>query len=276
MQHNTKYTYETPARELTNEITLTPGQFPGQTVLHHEIRTLPSSRPFYHSDVFLNQSQTFYIPTSVLELTVRADSLVLVNRAPTFPEIMWGKSDYAKGDIQEKYYLYVMPTLYCYPIPELSEWLGSLWEDAPDLSAFLLTLTKNIKEQFQYVPGATDVESDVQAFYTLKAGVCQDFTHWMLAALRSLGIPCRYVSGYIYDRAGVLLGTQAMHAWVDVLVHDDTWVGLDPTNGCIAGESHVYLSVGRDYRDIVPIKGVYKGTLQTMEVDVKVQINSQS
>lgn len=130
-----------------------------------------------------------------------------------------------------------------------------------------------IHANFAYVPLSTDVNTHMIEVVRQRRGVCQDFAHVMLGMCRTLKIPARYVSGYLYNGpANQLLGAQASHAWCEVFVPDHGWRALDPTNNQPADERCIKLAVGRDYADVAPIKGHYKGTpRRTMTVEVRVE-----
>jgi transglutaminase-like putative cysteine protease len=121
-------------------------------------------------------------------------------------------------------------------------------------------LTEFVYRNFKYVPGITSVETTIDEVWKLKAGVCQDFAHILLTMLRMLGVPARYVSGYICPNKNGMRGEGATHAWVEAYIPFYGWIGLDPTNNCIANELHVRLAIGRNFSDCSPVKGSYKGT----------------
>ena len=135
-----------------------------------------------------------------------------------------------------------------------------------------------IYRTFDYVPESTSVDSAIDLALETHQGVCQDFTHVMIALVRELGIPCRYVSGYLYHR-GDDLGRRrmhrsaegAMHAWCEAYLPGLGWVGFDPTNNTLAGERHIRVAVGRDYADVPPTRGVFKGN-RDHELCVAVQV----
>jgi len=141
----------------------------------------------------------------------------------------------------------------------------TLGDRASPVGDAVLTLTKRIRADFAYVPGSTSVGTTVREAFTARRGVCQDFSHVMIAGLRANGIPARYVSGFLRTNPPEgqprLEGADAMHAWVDVwLGPDHGWVGFDPTNGVTAGDDHIVVAVGRDYDDVSPIAGVFVTT----------------
>ena len=122
-------------------------------------------------------------------------------------------------------------------------------------------LNRRLWESFDYVPGATEADSPIDLALESGSGVCQDFSHIMLAICRSWGIPARYVSGSLFTDAaeGDRSDPDATHAWVEVFLPSLRWVGFDPTNNVLAGERHVSVAIGRDYSDVPPSRGVYKG-----------------
>ncbi|WP_255603911.1 transglutaminase family protein [Oscillochloris sp. ZM17-4] len=126
---------------------------------------------------------------------------------------------------------------------------------------------------FAYAPQTTTVDSPIDEALAKRKGVCQDFAHIMIALVRPLGIPCRYVSGYLYHRVEDHDRSErdASHAWVEALLPGLGWVGFDPTNNLIARDRHIRVAVGRDYADVPPTKGVYRGRAESsLEVGVKV------
>lgn len=137
-----------------------------------------------------------------------------------------------------------------------------------------------IHQQFTYKPGSTHVHSSLQDSLSTRSGVCQDFSHLLIAVLRQRGLPARYVSGYLVPRQAAdaravmenVIGGQASHAWVQVYIPDSGWIGLDPTAGEFVEERHIVVARGRDYGDVPPVRGVYKGHAgQSLSVDVLVR-----
>jgi transglutaminase-like putative cysteine protease len=125
--------------------------------------------------------------------------------------------------------------------------------------------------EFTYIKGITTVDTTVSEILRLKAGVCQDFAHILTTMLRFVNVPSRYVSGYICPNRDGMRGEGATHAWAEAYIPDYGWLGLDPTNNCIASENHVRLAVGRSFSDCSPVKGVFKGASgHVLEVTVSV------
>jgi transglutaminase-like putative cysteine protease len=128
----------------------------------------------------------------------------------------------------------------------------------------VLDLTARIHEQFQYDPSATTIATPLEDVLRLRRGVCQDFAHLQIACLRSLGLPARYVSGYVLSRSldsidRVLEGGDASHAWISVYLPDGGWIDVDPTNNTLTTREHITVAWGRDFNDVSPLKGVMMG-----------------
>jgi len=135
----------------------------------------------------------------------------------------------------------------------------------------VLAFNEYVYRNFTYNPMATLVDTPLDTVWYIKAGVCQDFSHVLTYMLRSANIPARYVSGYICPNNNGMRGDGATHAWVEAYLPNFGWLGVDPTNNCVADEKHVRVAVGRDYRDIAPVVGEFKGNAnQSLEVVVTV------
>jgi transglutaminase-like putative cysteine protease len=166
-------------------------------------------------------------------------------------------------------------------VPELDELITTA-EQASDgsVSGFVKAAASLIHEKFKYVKGATHVNSSIQDSLAVKAGVCQDFAHLLLGVVRKRGLPARYVSGYLVPESAAapdaklqeVIGGSASHAWAEVYLPGSGWVGLDPTLGLPLGLQHVRIAYGRDYGDVAPVRGVYKGHAgQRLSVDVSLR-----
>ncbi len=137
-------------------------------------------------------------------------------------------------------------------------------------------LNQHIYKSYTYMPGVTDLRTPLSEVIAKRQGVCQDFAHLMIALVRCAGLPARYVSGYIEtyspgdERA--LTGAAASHAWVEIYLPSGLWVGLDPTNDIQEGERHVQLGVGRDYQDVSPLRGFFKGS-ERQQLSVAVTVS---
>ena len=138
----------------------------------------------------------------------------------------------------------------------------------------LVRLSGTLYEAFQYVPGSTSAVSPIEHILEAGKGVCQDYVHVMISIARSWGVPSRYVAGYLYveDDAGQPIPAAAGHAWVECRLPGLGWVGFDPTNNWIVGQQHVRVAVGRDYHDVAPTRGIFRGGGDTrLEVEVRME-----
>jgi transglutaminase-like putative cysteine protease len=147
-------------------------------------------------------------------------------------------------------------------------------ERRADPLSLLREINAAIYETFDYAPQSTSVDSPIDDALEARKGVCQDFAHIMIALVRELKIPCRYVSGYLFhgredhDRSAA----DATHAWVEAFLPELGWIGFDPTNNLLTGERHIRTAVGKDYADVPPTRGVFKGLAQS-ELSVGVQVS---
>lgn len=277
--HTTRYTYEEPVSESVGELRVHPKTGPSQTVRGCKITLSPDAPLDAFEDFFGNSVHAFSIPArhQVLEVSVQS----LIETAPyQSPELT---SDLTFGDARRPFrgnnldrYLYRLPTQ-SVPLIDGTDVLPfRLFRDSASLQDSLINLNSWIHGNFAYRSGSTNVSTPLKTVLEKRHGVCQDFAHLMLSLLRARGIVCRYVSGYIEasdpTSDETLTGAHASHAWVEVLLGNDTWWGLDPTNNQPAGERHIRLAVGRDYHDVAPLRGTYKGAAkQHLEVSVSVQ-----
>jgi transglutaminase-like putative cysteine protease len=181
----------------------------------------------------------------------------------------------------DEYYDLLCPTVYVPHLPAVRD-LGAdaERESGGSVAGFANAAASLVHARFRYEKGATHVQSSIEDALKTHAGVCQDFAHLLLAILRMRGLPARYVSGYLVplstgeggDRIAEVVGGQASHAWTEVYLPDEGWFGLDPTLGQPVDLRHVRIAYGRDYGDVAPVRGVYKGHAgQRLAVDVRVR-----
>jgi transglutaminase-like putative cysteine protease len=245
----------------------------------------PNAPLFSYEDYFGNRvhafsvnaaHQTLAIRTRMTVVTKSASELGALSDIPQEQQWAWLAGDEA----QDRFLEYLLPTGYTGITPEVSEFAeingpGGERSGAQSVHQWLSAMSARIRTEFVYDPQATDVHTVAGDLVRRRRGVCQDFAHLMIAACRANGIPARYVSGYHF--VGDLQGgnadfEQASHAWVEAYVPGFGWRGYDPTNDAPVGERYVKLGHGRDYKDIVPVKGVYRGTGDaSLEVAVDVK-----
>lgn len=272
--HRTTYTYAGPVRESFNEARLQPADTDGQKVQHFLLKVLPPTRLTHYFDFYRNCVHLFEVPQSHAELVVEASSIVttrdqpaLAAGAPAVPLADMGacaRVDRCYDFLQTSHYVETSPEVWRLAV-DAAAGRTDAWQVAQ-------ALTAHVHREFAYRPHTTHSHTHMREVLRLRAGVCQDFAHVLLGMCRSLRIPARYASGYLYNGpADELKGAQASHAWVEVYLPGAGWIGLDPTNNRIVDGHYVRVAVGRDYADVPPVKGTYRGAgSRTLGVDVLV------
>lgn len=273
IQHITKYSYDNFVRDSANKIILFPIVDIYQDVLKHDLNITGHPQVDTYVDYYGNEvgSFTYSEPHNLLVI----NSQVSVN---THPKPMPADDVDAIAQWDELYSIkYIVPYIdflkqeYFEGLSELFPIVESerLTNDTPYRAA--LKFMEYVYRNFEYIKGVTTVETTLDEIWGLKAGVCQDFAHILMVMLRLVGIPARYVSGYICPNRDGMRGEGATHAWAEAYLPGYGWLGLDPTNNCVANEMHVRLAVGRNFSDCSPVKGVYKGSARhILEVNVSV------
>jgi transglutaminase-like putative cysteine protease len=282
LYHVTEFVYDGPVSESYNEVRLRPMHDETQSCLSFRLTTNPTSPAFSYRDALGNWVHQVNILPEHTKLRVQAESVVLTHEIPITASWMpLAELDRQREDLVEELYDMLAPSKY---VPHLEE-LGPLITEAEGrcdgtVTGFVQTASDLIHEQFEYVKGATHVNSSIADSLHVGAGVCQDFAHLLLGVLRKRGIPARYVSGYLVPenennpaaKLEEVIGGQASHAWAEAYLPDANWVPLDPTLGKPVGLRHVRIAYGRDYSDVAPVRGVYKGHAgQRLSVDVSVR-----
>jgi len=281
--HITEFQYDGPVSESYNELRLRPMQDELQSCLSFRISTIPPSQPSAHLDFFGNWVHQFNVLPDHRMLRIETESVVLVHSPVPHagPGMQMAELDNTREQLADDFYDLIIPTEYV-PQPETLDPLVEAAERGCDgtVLGFVETAAKNINTQFRYEKGATQVKSTIIDALTTGAGVCQDFAHLLIAVSRKRGLPARYVSGYLVPRrtaepgASVeeVIGGQASHAWAEIYVPGTGWIGQDPTLGRPVGLQHIRIAYGRDYGDVAPVRGVYKGHAgQRLSVDVRVR-----
>ena len=283
LRHVTEFHYDGPVSESYNEVRLRPIHDEQQSCLSFQLSTSPAARSTAYRDSLGNWVHQFNILAEHRRLSIEAESVVLAHdaRPNGGPGMTLGEFDARGKELCEEYFDFVAPTAYVPHLPRLEELVdAAAREGGGTVAGFAKAASDLIHSRFRYVKGATHVSSSVEDSLSLGAGVCQDFAHLLLGMVRMRGVPARYVSGYIMPRdAGEpgagraeVIGGQASHAWTEVYVPDSGWLGFDPTLGEPVGGRHVRVAYGRDYGDVAPVRGVYRGHAgQRLSVDVRVR-----
>jgi len=272
--HRTEYIYSQPVRSNSNELRFTPLHNDRQERRFFLLRVLPSARLRRFTDLNFNWVNFFEIEEPHQRLLIEAQSAVTTQNQYQNGEplgVKLGELNHVKH--ADECYPFLQESCYVKITPEIWRAAVDARGDSEDVFVVTRTIMDYLHKLCRYVPGASSVTTNSAEFFLDARGVCQDFTHLMLAMCRSLGIPARYVSGYLYDPTRrEMRGAHASHAWCEVFIPGRGWYGFDPTNSRLADDYYVMLAVGRDYDDVAPVKGTFLGSgSRTMNVLVHIQ-----
>ncbi|MEF2280224.1 transglutaminase family protein [Deinococcus sp. YIM 134068] len=266
IRHTTEYRYPKSAWDSFNEVRLHPSREARQSVRSFHLHVEPEAEITSHKDYFGAIVHHVHVHEPHLTLKIEAQAIVDTHPVPDPPPISFAELRAIRGPHGE--FLFASPRV------PAGDWPGVFGVRRPtpgdDLPTFLMDLTTYLRRRFTYDTRATSVGTPLAEFATHGRGVCQDFTHAMLGVVRTLGVPARYVSGYLYS-GGEMRGAEATHAWVECLLPGYGWLGYDPTNDCLARERHVKIGHGREYSDVSPVRGTYYGGGRG-ELDVEVRV----
>lgn len=270
--HTTGFTYSEPVTKSFNETRITPRSDSRQSVVLEHVDTSPSARQARYSDYWGTQVITFDLHAPHDRLEVVSTAVVETEDETRSPESIAANWDRMRSaEVVDEFDEMLTPTPYTPHTPELlaraREAAGSL-EPAAAAEAVVAA----VNAEMSYLPGATEVHTTAADAWERRSGVCQDYAHVTLVMLRSLGIPARYVSGYLHPKASAEIGETVegeSHAWIEVWTGG--WWGIDPTNDKPVDGHHVFIGSGRDYADVTPIKGIYTGGgTSALEVSVRI------
>lgn len=274
--HTTGFRYEGDANTSYNEARMLPASRDGQFVLSAHLETRPNAPQYAYTDYWGTRVTAFEVLSPHRELVLSATSLVeLVEQPHESCETSWDElraASRASVAVVEQ----LRQSMRTDPPAELAELARDVAAAAGGPCAAAGAICRRIGEEMEYVTGATAVDGTAADAWAKRSGVCQDIAHIALGALRSVGIPARYVSGYLHPRPDAPMGETVVgesHAWVEWFCA--TWRGYDPTNLISAGDRHVYVGHGRDYDDIAPVRGVYAGA-GTRDAFVTVEITREA
>jgi transglutaminase-like putative cysteine protease len=263
---------------------LRPIDWPGQQIADFALALDPAPVSMVtHLGAYPVNVTRIVIDAPLLSLEIRSSFLATVDDVHPAPET--GDPSIATVAAQALKHPDLRPTApahYLYPsplapvTPAIAAWAASMLPpDAPVLAA-ALALARTIQADFGYDAAATEADTPVDRAFAIRRGVCQDFAHILIVALRSVGLPAAYASGYLRTIPPPgqprLAGVDAMHAWVMLWCGPARgWIGLDPTNGIIAGPDHILIAIGRDYGDVSPVDGVFVGAA-AQRIDTSVDV----
>ncbi len=276
--HSTRYSYPAPVGQCFNEARLTPRALSFQTRREHSLQVTP--RPAFlrnRLDYFGNDVVTFAVfekhdkftavATSVVEVQPGAGEIATSPSWDQVRELLAQPMDETAIAASE----FIFDSPFISSLPELREYARPTFTPGRPLLDAVKELMARIHDEFKYTPKSTSIDTPLIEVLRNRQGVCQDFAHLMIGALRSLRLSARYVSGYI--RSGPRFqGAAASHAWVSVFDPQNGWLSFDPTNNLMPSDAHITLAWGRDYGDVPPVKGLtLGGSGQSVEVEVRVQ-----
>jgi transglutaminase-like putative cysteine protease len=266
VEHQTTLAYSAPVAETIIEVRKSPPSSEDQTVTSFRIRTSPAVPITMYRDSFGNRVDAFSVLLPHSQVEIHTVSIVRVHRRQheSLTNIPWPQE--RATDVHVVEYLRDSPLVT--PCDDVREFVASLPRQAGSFADGVSTLLDSVKARLKYEKMITTAQTSVSDALKLGRGVCQDFAHLFLAACRGLGVPARYVSGYISQP-----GELETHAWCQVWANPEIgWVDVDPTYRKLAQQEHVVTAVGRDYSDVTPNRGVWKGkATETISVVVKVQ-----
>ncbi|KIL52773.1 transglutaminase family protein [Jeotgalibacillus campisalis] len=279
IEHTNTFHYETIVDQSMNDIRLKPRTDECQRLLYYRSEITPASLTKEYIDLWGNSVESFFIADFHQSLEVKTYATVSIQKSPFI-----GRIDYSPemqsifhSDLFKRHYLASLnQTAYTFVEQRQVDKIVQEIGDTENPVQFSLNLMKYVHDMFEYDAVATNVETKASESIEGKKGVCQDYAHVMIGVLRARGIPARYISGYLYvGENSALVGDSATHAWVEVMVPGIGWVGLDPTNNVEALENHIRVGAGRDYADVSPLQGVYRGGKHTLDVKVSVKLVDQ-
>jgi transglutaminase-like putative cysteine protease len=264
IRHLTRFRYSQPIGESIMETRMHPRSDAHQHCLTFSLSVSPRCRVFTYRDHLGNNVHHFDIPGEHNQLVIVAESVVETQDLPEPPRFLSTDAWAALDDLIESgdYWEMLLPSTFAVETPAvtlLASQMGVTRRDDPLM--LVHELNQRLFDYFEYVPSHTRVDSPIDEAIVSGKGVCQDFAHAMIALLRHVRIPARYVSGYLYrsreshDRST----PDATHAWVEALMPHLGWVGFDPTNNLVAHRRHIRTALGRDYADVPPTHGIFRG-----------------
>ena len=264
IHHITNYEYPVAALNSVNEVWLRPLTDDRQSCLSFSLSTTPRAQPRPYTDYYGNTVYHFDIPEPHNRLTIVADAEVMTDERDLAALLASDASPYQPldADTADRWLDYLTPTPLTTAGPTVLGFARAFQGYQGTVAGLARELLARVHGAVSYTAGSTVVNTPAEAALAQGAGVCQDYTHIFLAVIRQLGVPARYVSGYL--SAGARLDEPlASHAWAEVLLPLAGWVGLDITHNCPVDGRYAVIAIGRDYDDVPPVRGAYSGARGT-------------
>ncbi|MGV9799182.1 transglutaminase family protein [Mycobacterium sp. NPDC003449] len=268
--HSTGYAYKSPVTASFNEARLTPRSDSRQNVILNRVETVPATRSYRYVDYWGTAVTAFDLHAPHTELEVSSASVVETEVGEK-PDDMASWEDLASEAVFDRFDEMLAPTQYT-PRSKRIQRVGERIAKDHQPHEAVIAVAQWVRSELDYVPGTTGVHSSGLDALREGKGVCQDFAHLSLIMLRSMGIPARYVSGYLHPKRKASVGDTVdgqSHAWIQAWTGG--WWNYDPTNDAEINERYVSVGVGRNYSDVAPLKGIYSGEGST-DLDVVVEI----
>jgi len=271
IRHRTTMQYSGTVHASYNEVRITPRTLDGQLTIAHHVEVTPTTTLYSYVDAWQTIVNAFDVQQAHETLVVTGTSLVdSADPVRGGDEVGWDVL--ASDAVRDRFCEYLSLSSRITGTPELLDAAHDL-RDARSPSDAVAATVEWIQSAFEYQPGATTVATTADEVLRARRGVCQDFAHLAIALLRAMGIPARYVSGYLHPVPDAELGRPyagESHAWIEAWT--GAWRPADPTTGVAVGERHVLIGRGRDYADVAPLKGIYHGAAsQSVDVEVELQ-----
>ena len=268
--HATGYAYKTPVTASYNEARLTPRSDSRQNVIVNRVETAPATRSYRYVDYWGTAVTAFDLHAPHTELEVTSSSVVETDK-PELPVAAITWADLESVAVLDRFHEVLTPTRFTPVSKRIDRTAKQLAKGLRPHDAVLAT-AKWVHSELQYVPGTTGVHSSGLDALVEGKGVCQDFAHLTLILLRSMGIPARYVSGYLHPNPDAVIGEAVegeSHAWIQAWT--GSWWNYDPTNDTEINEQYISVGFGRSYDDVTPLKGIYIGQ-GSSDLDVVVEM----
>lgn len=275
LRYVTRFFYPSPVWDSHNALRARPTDDDFQTVQSYSLAVTPHARVFTYPDNWGTEVNMFSIGDEHTELIV--DARAVVDTAPRpAPPTGVAPDQLEQSGFREDHWTYLRPSVHVRWTAEMSSAAQQIVAGADDVTEQIRRVAGFVSNRLDYQPGVTVVGTSVAELWESNRGVCQDFSHLTIGLLRSVGIPARYVSGYLYaadpasaefdDTGEIVVQT---HAWIEAAIPGWGWWAIDPTNDSLVGEHHVTIGRGRDYEDVMPLRGVYHGDAEaTLAVEV--------
>ena len=278
VRHATRYDYAAPVTLAHHLAHLHPLQDAHQQLLQHTLEISPPPGDLREGRDAHGNACTWFsldqahpslevVATSRLEISARFEALQ-ADASPAWDALAHGLQ-YVSRSPFDPAVEFALPSPYVPRLPGLRDWAAASLAPGRPVAEAALALMAQLHGEFEYASASTQVDTPLRQAFERRRGVCQDFAHVLIGALRMHGVPARYVSGYLLTQAATgepaMVGADASHAWVQVHapgtpgVPADGWLDLDPTNRVVPGAGHVRVAVGRDYGDVAPLRGVIRG-----------------